>query len=256
MPVAGSGRLSHEPTVLTSSGVAFELRPRLRMPLDAGVDERRVEQVGIEDLGVGVAQVLLDLVPDLALDLGVRALLRDLAGERPGRVPIGDVDRQAVDGVAVAVVGGEVTLGPELRLGQRGQRPLRVHVGDVTRGDVDPLSQEELDARHPVRVEIVDPLELLVRAQELRREQLPDALGGHRRDEPVGVDLPSTAVGCRSRSRWRVAPSPSGSSAVTRWPMWKRHAELLQQTDPRLDPRLVGRPVEDAVDARRRCPGP
>ena len=191
--------------MLTSSGVALRVAPRGRlMPVDPRVEEPRVHQPGSRIAGsVSLRCSLIWCQTSRLISAGVHCFA-GLPVSRPGRVPVGDVDREAVDRVAVAVVGREVALGPELRLGERGQRPLGVDVGDVAVGDVDPLAQEELDARHPVGVELVDPLERRVGAQQLAATA---ACGRARPASPRRTSRRRSAAGARAgRASHRRAP--------------------------------------------------
>ena len=194
--------------------LVVRVAPLARVPLDRRVEVPRVDHVVGEDVLAVVVQVQLDLLEDLLGDLLRRALLRRLAVEDPGRVPVGDVDREAVELAAVAVVAREVAVGPELRLGQRGQRPRRVDEGQVAADHVERLLQVVLDAVHPVDVELVHQLERRVRAQHGGRPQLPRALGRHRADEPVGLDRCGAARGGRARGRRR--PGRAASRAPRR----------------------------------------
>ena len=157
-------------------------------------------------------EVRLDLRPDLARDLLRRALLRRLAVEDPGRVPVGDVDREAVDGGAVAVV-ARGSRGPP-RTGawvSAVSAHGRIDEGDVAVGDVDRLPQVVLDADHPVDEELVHALERGIGGEHVRRPELAGALDRHRADEPVGLDLAAPAAAGRARAPRDPAAAASGA---------------------------------------------
>ncbi len=189
-----AGRFSQVPTVLTSSGSSFVLRPSRLRPGDGRVQVPRVDHVVGQDVGPVVVEVELDLRDHLAGDLRAGAALGRLAVQDPRRVPVGDVDRERVDDLPVAVVARVLARRPELALGQRGQRPGRVDERHVAAHDVQRLSQVELDAVHPVHEQVVHRLEVGIEPQHRPRPQPPRALGRHGGDEPVGLDRAPAAV--------------------------------------------------------------
>ena len=188
----------------------------------------------------------LDLLQTSLATSLARAQLGRLAVEDPGRVPVGDVDRQAVDDRAVAVVAREVAVAPELALGERGQRPRRVDERDVAAHDVQRLAQVELDAVHPVDVELVHPLERRVDGEHLAATT---AGARARRASRRRTSRPRSRAGGRGgRARARPSIRPRRTSQrLDRLADVEAHAVLAQQRDPRVDPRLVGRRVEHAV---------
>ena len=111
-------------------------------------------------------------------------------------------------------------------------------------GDVDLAPQVELDAVHPVVLEVVHRLERWVEREQLAVPQPAGPLDGHRADEPVRLDPPTAAARLGARRDDLPAPrlEPIDGGADD-----ELHALLLEERDPRVDPRLVGRRVEDAV---------
>ena len=235
--------------MLTSSGVSLRVAPAPRVPRIARIEEPEWRMPSGRFVPAGSSRCALIWARPRAYLLR-RALLRGLAVEDPRRVPVGDVDREAVHGAAVAVVGGEVALGPELGLGERGQRPRRVDERDVAAGDVDRLAQVELDAGHPVGLELAHPLE----AGSRRSTSATAAVA---RSAGIAETNQSASIRRRRRGgRGPRAPSIAPAAHLERrrrvWPMWKRTPRRLSSS-----PRDRSRPRWSARRgrgrARRRC---
>ena len=206
------GRFSHVPDGVHEQRLVVRVALPRGMPLDRRVQVPRVDHVVGEDVLAVVVQVQLDLLEHLLGDLLRRALLRRLAVDDPGRVPVGDVDREAV----------ELACRRRSRCGKSRSAQNCACVSAVSahgasmnvrwpRMTWNGLLQVVLDAVHPVDVELVHELERLVGAQHGGRPQLARALGRHRADEPVGLDRAPAAAPVARPGAHRPCRPPCGA---------------------------------------------
>src|SRR6185312_6571414 len=187
----------------------------------------------------------LYLSPDLLLGFCGRALNGRFSIQNSRNFPVRYIDRKnaAKETVAKAV---ETSFYPKLPLGNGCERPRGIGVKRMSKFERHVLCEVELDAIHPGRADFVEVRKRWRERFELVVNQVHHHFNRDGGNIIVGCNRNGLAVGFRSDgyySRCRGFESLDKSLAA------EFHAALLQVGYPRIQPNIVGRSVEQAVEA-------